>query len=245
MTVIVEAEDEIVMAVYGKPAPALEPLVENLTEEARLLGFPVFLRSGYGSGKHEWKDTCFVARAEDMRSHVLAITEWSELVDMIGLPTRTWVVREMLPMEATFRAFHGGMPVNKERRYFFENGRAICRHGYWPPMSILDPDCADWEERLAALNHESDEEIAYLTAQTERVAREFEGAWSLDWACTKAGEWFAIDMALAAHSYHWEGCPEAARFADKRTPQELAREMLAGSDDYLARIATIDPTEAT
>ncbi len=244
-TVIVEADDEIVMAVYGKPAPALGQLVEKLTEAARAFGFPVFLRSGYGSGKHEWRDTCFVESAEVMRSHVLAITEWSELVDMIGLPTRTWVVREVLPLEATFRAFHGGMPVNRERRYFFEGGRKICSHPYWP-RTALDghgADCADWEERLAALNHESAEEAAHLRAETERVAAAFDGAWSLDWAQTKDGLWYAIDMALAAHSFHWDGCPEAKRW--QRSPREEAREMLDLARSHGACIdeATLDAIE--
>ena len=223
MTAIVESDD-VVMAAYGEPCPELDPLVEKLTEEARLFGFPVFLRTGYGSGKHEWKDTCFVKRAEDIRAHVLALIEWSELVDMMGLPTRTWVVREFLALDVAFTAFHGRMPVNRERRYFFADGKVICSHAYWPPRSIADqdPSVTDWEAKLDRLNEQNTAEVAYLTEQTERVASHFDGAWSLDWAQTENGDWFAIDMAQAAHSFHWDGCPHAARF---RTPDPTQREI--------------------
>jgi len=35
------------------------------------------------------------------------------------------------------------------------------------------------------------------------------GAWSLDWAFATDGTWYAIDMAPAASSFHWPGCPAA------------------------------------
>lgn len=234
-TVIVHAGEPIIQAAYGEPAPALDPLVEKLIEAAKGFGFPVFLRTGHGSGKHEWKDTCFVASAGNMHAHVMGLLEWSEMVDMMGLPTETWVVREFLSLATTFHAFYGGMPINKERRYFFENGKVVCQHPYWPEVSIQDPDCEDWAAKLAELNAESPEEIAFLTAETERVAAAFlqvhdlDGAWSLDWAYAADGRWYAIDMAVAGRSFHWDGCPQAVRFLGKpKTPREMAIEMLSG-----------------
>lgn len=55
------------------------------------------------------------------------------------------------------------------------------------------------------------EEAPELEELTIRVASVFEGAWSLDWAKTKNGDWYAIDMALAGSSYHWQECPNKTR----------------------------------
>ncbi len=114
-TTVVRAGGSVVEVVYGKHSPHFEPLVAALKEAAAAYGYPVFLRSGHGSGKHDWKDTCFVPDTESMGRHVAAIIEWSECVDMLGLPTETWVVREALPLVTTFRAFSGQMPINSVR----------------------------------------------------------------------------------------------------------------------------------
>lgn len=235
-TTVVRAGGSVVEVVYGKHSPHFEPLVAALKEAAAAYGYPVFLRSGHGSGKHDWKDTCFVPDTESMGRHVAAIIEWSECVDMLGLPTETWVVREALPLVTTFRAFSGQMPINKERRYFIRGGRVVCHHPYWPPESIRDADCGDWQERLALLNTESESEVRELTALSERVSVALEGAWSLDWAATVDGRWIAIDMAVAAESFHWEACPERERLEGRREPSppppnydELFR--LKGADD--------------
>ena len=71
---------------------------------------------------------------------------------------------------------------------------------------------ANWRGLLDGLNYESPQEIEYLTAQSELVAEEFEGAWSLDWAIAKDGEWYAIDMAVANESFHWDNCPNTQIF---------------------------------
>ena len=49
----------------------------------------------------------------------------------------------------------------------------------------------------------------HLTELAERVSKEFEGAWSLDFAMDKSGVWWAIDMAPAERSYHWPDCTAA------------------------------------
>lgn len=211
-TTIIEARDSVAQLVYGEAAPAFEPLVADIRAAAEDFGYPVFLRSGHGSGKHYWKNTCFVRSAEDVPSHVGAIIEWSEAVDMMGLPTRTWAVREFLPLVSSFYAFKD-LPVNRERRYFFGDGAVLCHHPYWPEYAIdKHTEEPDWKAKLAALNDEPDDEVAFLTAETEKVARVFREAgearpWSLDWAQTKDGQWYAIDMAIGAQSYHWDGCP--------------------------------------
>lgn len=227
----VDPSVHIIKAAYGEPCPEFDPLIKDIEDAADAFGYPVFLRSGQSSAKHYWKDTCFVQARDEIRSHVLEIMQFSEAADMLGLPTNTWVVREFLPLATDFHAFAGRMPINKERRYFFEGTAVVCRHPYWPSRAFEDqnPDCPDWQERLARLNHESPEEVAYLTEQTERVAKAFDGAWSLDWACTTDGRWYAIDMAEAKTSFHWDGCPMTEHFrGPQKSQRELAMEMLSG-----------------
>ncbi|MFI5296521.1 MAG: ATP-grasp domain-containing protein [Polyangiales bacterium] len=200
----------------------LDPLLEELAKAAAAFGYPVFLRTGHGSGKHQWKRTCFVPNEAALRDHVFALLEWSEVVDMLGLPTETWVVRELLPLVTTFRAFDGEMPINKERRYFIEGGRVLCHHPYWPERSIQEPDCDGWGVKLAALNEETDDEVRALTKLSECVSKAFDGAWSLDWAQTTSGQWVAIDMAIAERSFHWDGCPVGERIGPRQPREEPA-----------------------
>lgn len=177
-------------------------------------GLPVFLRTGHLSGKHDWTRTCFLARGEDLAEHVAALVEWSCMVDPLGLPTKVWAVRKLLPLVSTFTAFRG-FPVNRERRYFIADGKVRCAHPYWPPGAVEEgePDAADWRARLALLNEQTPEEVAHLTRESEHVAAAFppHEAWSLDWALAQDGTWYAIDMAPAEVSYHWPGCPHASR----------------------------------
>lgn len=209
---------------------ALTTLVEQLERSALSLGgFPVFLRTGHGSAKHDWRDTCCVLEGERLRYHVLRLIEWSESVDMIGLSTQTWVVREMLPLVTAFHAFPGLMPINKERRYFIENGRVLCHHFYWPAAAIYGADCDNWQSLLDALNEETPNETRMLTAMSERVSRAFDGAWSLDWAATTDGRWLAIDMADAARSWHAEDCPNSPARHLPRVRSEADRDALAAA----------------
>lgn len=171
---------------------------------------PIFLRTGHGSGKHDWLDTCYVAQSKRLGRHVAQLVEWSAMRD---LPTRVWAVREALQLVSSFTAFNG-FPVNCERRYFIENGKVSCHHPYWPQRAVADgsPSVDGWQERLEALNEEASIEVAYLTAQSERVAAAFPGeSWSLDWALATDGVWYAIDMAPAELSYHWPGCQKVYR----------------------------------
>lgn len=217
-----------------KDSVSLAPLLAKLTEAANAFGYPVFLRTGIGSGKHNWEDTCFVPNAESIRSHVASLIEWSECVSMIGLPYDTWAVREFLPLVTTFKAFHGKMPINKERRYFVEAGKVLCAHPYWPSFALeghVPDEVTDWAFRLEELNASTRDEMNHLTEMSQVVSRAFDGAWSLDWAATNDPKrpWVAIDMAVASESFHWPGCPNSDQEAPRqqRTPAE--RDAIASS----------------
>ena len=207
-TRIVAGPSDLVRLLDGEEPPGFKPLVATLQKAAATLGYPVFLRTGHTAAKHSWKRTCYVESAKVLGQHVVNLVEESGLLSLFGLPTTIWVVREFLDLAYTFRAFED-MPIAQERRYFIGDGRVLCHHAYWPPASIRNPDCRLWKPRLAALNEESTSEIQHLTALSEQVAAHFTGAWSLDWSLGQDGTWRATDMAPAARSYHWDGCPMA------------------------------------
>lgn len=185
------------------------------------IGCPCFLRTGQGSGKHQWKDTCYLAERSLLATHVANLVDWSECAGMLGLPCNVWCVRELLPVEpvAILEAY-GDMPLVPELRAFIKGGAPVCLHHYWPATAIVQGfrhEPVDIGSIIAAsrptvtIGGEGPVRLA------TRVANAFEraepgSAWSVDLLLTKAG-WFVTDMATAAESYHWRGCEHAKEFA--------------------------------
>lgn len=192
----------------GATPPGYKAFLDHLRAAGERIGYPLFLRTGYGSGKHDWRRTCWVPKAEALNQHVFALVEWSQLVDLFGLPTSTWVLRELLPTQAAFTAFEG-FPVTRERRYWIVDGTVVGHHPYWPPETIEAPSVPDWRERLERLNVEAAEEVAELTALSTRVAAAVPGAWSVDWLWVPQRGWLCIDMAWAEASFCWREHPTA------------------------------------
>ena len=230
-TVIIPALIDLSPLLDGETPDGFDGLVAAVRSACADVGYPAFLRTGFGSGKHSWNETCFVRNEIGVPSHIAALVEWGACVDMLGLPTSVWAVREFLRLRHSFTAFDG-MPVADEYRFFVRDGAIQCAHPYWPPDSIRDPSSSEWRERLAAHN---DAPIPVeLTALVERHAKAFDGAWSFDWACTKDGRWVAIDMADAARSFHWPGCEHAPLehdFSDPRMDGFSLTAMLDGVDE--------------
>ena len=212
-THVVTTDVQLISILDGKIPDGHGELIRRLVEVADEIGYPCFLRTGQGSGKHEWERTCYLTDRSMIHRHVCALVEWSATVDFMGLPMNVWVVREMLSLRTAFTAFHG-FPVNKERRYFIRDGHVVCHHSYWPEDSIEfygadKPE--NWRQRLAKLNRELPKEVEELSALAKRVAAHFDGYWSLDFAQTVDGTWYAIDMAEGDRSFHWPGCENANR----------------------------------
>lgn len=193
---------------------------------AATMGSPCFLRTGQTSGKHNWSQTCYVADAAKIESHVLALIEFSECCDFMGLPWDVWCVREMLPTEPVGVAEdYGGMPFCREVRCFVRDGRIVCEHPYWPKQSIADGLVCTQEmvghplRKIVDAIYDalSGNTFGLLTADdgyrplVEATAKVFDGAWSVDVLKTSRG-WFVTDMALAHRSFHWDGCKQAAQF---------------------------------
>lgn len=211
-TKILRAPAGLIDILDGAPPPGYKEFLARLARAAQEVGdWPIFLRTGHGSGKHYWSKTCFVTRPAVLDAHVRELVEWSALVDLMGLPVDTWVVREFLTLDSRFTAFLGAMPIATEVRVFLAHGGVACWHPYWPeavfdeqvdgPVEVWRPHLADMQ-RLAAT-----EAREFLTI-AERVARLF-GEWSVDLCRLKSGEWYVTDMATAADSYHWPSCPNA------------------------------------
>ena len=176
-------------------------------------GYPLFLRTGHFSGKHDWSRTCHVPDAASVPEHVAHLVYMSEMFAMAGeLPYRMWCVRELLPVDpVAVLPEYGNMPLVKEVRAFVQGGRVVCAHPYWPPGAIErgfggSPGMPQALEGIA-LRSADEQEWRPLS---ERVAAEFtgDGAWSVDLLATRWG-WYVTDMAEAARSFHWDGCKHA------------------------------------
>jgi hypothetical protein len=175
------------------------------------MGWPCFLRTDYTSHKHDWEKTCFLKRPESVTAHVLAIVEFSEMADLLGMPWDVWAVREMLPtIPLGVCDRYGNMPVCREFRFFVQDGQAKCFHPYWP-RPALDSGMTNGIQtetyiKTAAVDRQTKKDLKGL-AESAGAAVDG-GDWSIDLLETKNG-WYVTDMAAADTSFHWEGCPNA------------------------------------
>jgi hypothetical protein len=171
------------------------------------IGTPFFLRTGQTSNKHDWKESCFVEDIESLPLHIQNIFEHSLMANMEGgWPINIWAVREMIPTEPYFYAFSGNMPITKEMRIFFNKGKILCTHPYWPKDSFEGIAEKGWEEKYKNLIKFNDKEFEQIIASTSMIAQHFEGFWSIDWLRGKDNTWYATDMALGEDSYHYPAC---------------------------------------
>lgn len=198
---------EIIGAVEGEKLD--RNFTSSLVSKADEIGYPLFMRTDLSSGKHDWKNTCYVKDEYSLITNLFRLAEYNELCCLAGMPYKYIVLRQFLNLESSFKAFPGEMPINKERRYFIKDGNIICHHPYWPKEAFYGrPDSeVGWREKLDVLNHETPEEIKHLTRLAEKVGEKLKDFWSIDFAQDTFGVWYLIDMAVGEASYHWEGCP--------------------------------------
>lgn len=183
-----------------------DPFFQQIKAAATEMGFPCFLRTNNTSGKHSWKETCFLPNAEAIPAHIAAIAEFSECADMFGLPWDTWAVREMLPtIPYGICPRYGNMPVCREFRFFVKDGKVQCLHPYWPLHSLEQGSWDGGKITYDALCHLQMSEQNELILLAERTGAVLGDAWSIDILETKNG-WFVTDLAEAHKSFHWEGC---------------------------------------
>ena len=192
--------------------------VEQVARAASFTEYPLFMRTDYASGKHRWREACYVPDKESLGRHIVTILEENESDESTGTPYKwssEWLVlRDYIPMETIFEAFSGRMPINHEHRYFIKDGVVQCGHPYWPPAAFKREEVGlapsklptDWRARLSAISLcEHAENQAVLST----VASRFDGWWSVDFSKAKSKDWYLIDMGRAEISFHWPSCPNA------------------------------------
>jgi hypothetical protein len=211
-TIIVRAGGYLGALLDGREPTGYRDFIKRLRKAVEAMRLPVFLRTGQTSAKFDWNNTCHLTNIDDLEKHVYNIVEFSEVVDLRGLDSNVWAVRELLGTEPAFEAFGGRLPITTERRYFVRDGKVVCRHPYWPAEALAEgfPEarCPDWRERLERLNAERPGEVNHLTFDSTKVAMAVPGFWSVDWLWTKRG-WYLTDMARGEISWHWPGCENA------------------------------------
>lgn len=202
-----QAQDEIWNWLDGKPdTGAADAFIAQLTDAAQSLGLPCFLRTDHTSGKHSWKDTCYLADVKKLKQHVHSIVEFSACADFIGLPWDMWAVRGLLPTQPYgFCPSYGNMPINKEFRFFVKDGDVQCWHPYWPSDALqqgraVGPSGSVNYGNLCRMDDEN--ELSELASEAGKAVG---GSWSVDILETSIG-WYVTDMAEAHKSFHWEGC---------------------------------------
>lgn len=186
------------------PLPPGPPWLSALTSLGEEFGYPLFMRTDLASAKHGWRDTCHVASRERLMQNLFGLLDFCENA-MMGAPSpKAVVLRELLRPRAMFTAFHGGLPIGQERRYFVRDGQVECHHSYWPEAAVRRPDTEEWRPLLAEANAEHTNEVTLLTSYAEELACVLEGYWSLDFMHVVSGQWYFIDAALGECSWHPE-----------------------------------------
>jgi hypothetical protein len=201
----------------GKAIP--KRIEKEILLKAEEIGYPLFLRSDQGSGKHEWRNTCYVPDKESLIPHIISLIEWHECAGIMGLWWDALVFREFLSLESRFKAFYG-MPVSRERRVFVRDGVVECIHPYWPEDAICEdhenPLPLNWKEQLKQLNDMNGEEIGQLSYVGKIFGGKISGYWSVDFACDDHGSWWLIDAARGEISWHPSYCKHCP---DEQKPQ--------------------------
>jgi len=188
----------------SKVANTIEEFEIAINNAASVVGYPLFLRSGVAAAKRKWKNTCFVKSQKDLMQHVFNIVNWSNSAAFFGMPCDVWAVRQYINMTTMFSAWDE-VPINIEKRVFVKNGKVQCYHNYHAPFT-LEGNCSDpaWKSKL--YNNIFSAEVMEMA---ERIARNFEGYWSIDFCLARSGFWHVIDMAQGKESFHWPGCPKS------------------------------------
>lgn len=194
---------------------------EELHRAAAAVGFPCFVRTDMSSAKHAGPGVYRVDSAQNVERAVLSTFEDSAAKDLATGPTplRAILFREWIDIDARFSAFGyhiSGLkhPIGPEWRVFAREGTTLCHHFYWPEDAIEQPSAPDWRQRLRKMAEQPVPEVVLQAARA--VSAQLEGAWSVDFAQDRAGQWWLIDMADAVQSWH-PPCPDAVLVHAVRT----------------------------
>jgi hypothetical protein len=189
--------------------------LKQILTACKYFGFPVFLKTGHFSGKHSWKNTCFLQSPDDIIKHVIELADQSL---MCGLPYHVWAVREMLPTTKFFVADrYCDLPITKEIRGFIKDGKIQCIHPYWPDEAIkkgMSRIPASFDLVYGTMCELSSTDEKQINIILETLASSFNGYWSADLLKAADGKWYLIDMAEGERSFHWLECSHCMTTAE-------------------------------
>ncbi|MHC1625633.1 MAG: ATP-grasp domain-containing protein [Methermicoccaceae archaeon] len=180
----------------------LERIPDNIIEELKskvreVNGYPVFMRTDTFSGKHGYLDTCYVPSEDKLERNLHILIDMSFAHDLFF---RAICLREFIELDWRFKAFLG-LPIAPEVRVMIRDNIVERWFFYWVKDAIRRPDREDWERLHEEMVRIAREEQDKFLRVAERVARKFDGYWSVDFARGRDGEWYLIDMALGEVSW--------------------------------------------
>ena len=225
-TIMIELDFEYVIE-YLDGKNGLEKHKDEIFDAAKNIGYPLFIRCDQTSDKHNWLDTCYVQKEEELLNHFYKICEFSYMADVLGLPVKAIILREFLQLKSIFKAFNG-MPVAREFRCFATDGKIDCIHPYWfeeaiefewdidelnrakkglsvdeqIELGVNPPEPHNWRIKLDAMNVLWQTERLIITSMVEKASKLVGGKWSIDVCNTTDNKWYITDMAIAEQSYH-------------------------------------------
>lgn len=200
-TILIYTNLDLEPLAYGATVEGIERLVNEIKTAIQNVGLPAFLRTGYLSNKHDWKNSCYLENNDNdnILQHIINLSKMSALATIDRFePCHFFAVREFIKAKIHFHYFDGEMPITSERRFFIRNGEVECHHSYWP----LELFKGIAENKIAALNELSDEDEKNLIKMALYVSKNFSGYWSCDFLKAQDGNWFLTDMAIGESSYH-------------------------------------------
>ena len=205
-TLLVHTDVDLYELLDGVTPDGYHEFIAELENAACHVGAPCFLRTGHGSGKHEWVRTCYLPSPAYLERHVAALVEWSAMAEIMGLPARTWAVRELIETRPLFHAFEG-LPVTREFRLFVRGDTVEHVQPYWPAAAVAEgaPAAPAWERLLATAASLQPRTRRHLEQQAVRAVRAVGGGyWSVDFLCDVHDRWWLIDMAEGDRSFRYD-----------------------------------------
>ena len=161
----------------------------------------VVLKDFVKSEKHAWLDACFIPDASD-RSNVARVV--GNFLALRGAELNGGLVfREFVALEQVGVHPKSGMPLGRELRQFFFDGKPVLRFNYWDEVAYaFDDALPSWVGEVAS-----------------RIQSRF---FSMDLARTAAGEWLIVELGDGQVSGLPDAIDPAALFARLLDAQSVA-----------------------
>jgi len=202
ITKLVYIDDELYLE--RKKDDHFKEFYNEVLIKAKIIGFPLFIRTGHLSNKWDWKKSCYVESKDQLLHNIYNLCEFSAIVEFpLGIPCNWWALREIIPSKPYFQSFNG-MPITREFRYFIRDGKVECFHPYWQKSVFRDNYYSPEQDVFDEMNKLTNDEMTELREMSEYIGNYFSGYWSIDYLQAIDGKWYCIDMAIGERSFHYK-----------------------------------------